>query len=56
MKALFMVLLLLWILCGLAGDWMIDGLGDLHYKAIMRGPLTLHDAFTDDPPSYPWGS
>jgi hypothetical protein len=50
MKLLVAVLLLIWLLCGLAGSWWLD---DMHWKPIARGPLTMAKAFNDDPPSYP---
>jgi hypothetical protein len=53
MKALIGFVLIFWVICGFAGDWMIDGLGDLHWKAIARGPLTLIDAMSDTPVSVP---
>ena len=40
----------IWLLCGLAGAWMI---GDLHWKPIVKGPITLSEAFKDDPVTYP---
>lgn len=42
-----------WLLCGLAGDWMIDGRDNLHWKDVVRGPLTLIQAFNEHPVSYP---
>jgi hypothetical protein len=54
MKAMVYVLMFLWLVCGLAADWWIDGLGNLHMREILRGPLTLSEAFNDEPPTYPW--
>ena len=53
MKALFSVGVFLWIMCGFAGDCMVDGIGDLHWKEIARGPLTLMEGFQDDPVTVP---
>jgi hypothetical protein len=40
----------IWLICGLAGGWMM---GDLHWKPIAKGPITLAKAFRDDPVTYP---
>jgi hypothetical protein len=40
----------IWLVCGLAGGWMM---GDLHWKPIVKGPITLAKAFKDDPVTYP---
>ena len=42
--------LFIWLLCGLTGAWW---LGDMHWKPIARGPITLIKAFNDRPVSYP---
>jgi hypothetical protein len=53
MKLFVVVMIFLWLFCGLAGDWMIDGGGDLHWQKIIRGPITLIQAFNDDPVTIP---
>ena len=53
MKALFGVLVFLWLLCGLVGAWRMDGLDDMHWKTIARGPISLVKAFNDQPVTYP---
>lgn len=44
--------LFFWLLCGLIGDWMLDGRENLHWKAVARGPLILIEAFNADPISF----
>ena len=53
MKLWIGVFVLFWLICGFAGDWMIDGLADLHWKEIAKGPITLVDAFNENPVTYP---
>jgi len=55
MKPLLSILVIIWIVCGFAGEWRLDGLDDLHWKAIARGPLTLAEAFEEDPVTVPTG-
>ena len=55
MKLLLTVGLIFWVICGFAGDWMMDGLGDLHWKAIAWGPLTLIEGLNEDSPTLPTG-
>ena len=50
MKLLIVILLLVWLLCGLVGAWRMD---DMRLKVIARGPLTLVEALNDNPVSYP---
>jgi hypothetical protein len=52
MKPLLAVGLTIWLVCGLAGAWMES---DLHWKPIARGPLTLQEAFDEDPVTIPTG-
>jgi hypothetical protein len=53
LKALVACALFIWLLCGFAGAWMLDRLGDLHWKVIARGPITLVRAFNEKPVTYP---
>jgi hypothetical protein len=53
MKLFVGLAVFVWLLCGLAGTWMLEGSGDLQWKMIARGPLTLVKAFNDKPVSYP---
>lgn len=52
MKLLLTVGLVFWFVCGIAGAWM---LGDFGWKPIARGPLTLVEAFNEDPVTIPTG-
>jgi hypothetical protein len=53
MKIFVGLAVFIWLLCGLAGTWMLEGSGDLQWKMIARGPITLVKAFNDKPVSYP---
>ena len=53
MKLFVAVMIFVWILCGFIGAWRLEGLGDMHFKSIARGPLTLVKAFNDNPVTYP---
>lgn len=53
MKLAVGILIFIWLLCGLVGDWMLEGGGDLHFKRIAYGPITLADALNEHPVSYP---
>lgn len=50
MKAFAAVALFIWLMCGLAGAWMLDS---LHWKPIAKGPITLAKAFNEKPVTYP---
>jgi hypothetical protein len=53
MKALFGVLVFIWLLCGFVGAWRLDELHPLHWGTVARGPLSLVEAFNDQPVTYP---
>ena len=53
MKAFVVFAVFIWLLCGLIGAWWLDGLGELQFKSIAKGPITLVKAFNDNPVSYP---
>jgi hypothetical protein len=53
MKLAVGVLVLLWLICGFAGAWMLEGGNNLHFKSIARGPITLVKAFNEKPVTYP---
>jgi hypothetical protein len=55
MKLLLTVMMIFWVICGFAGECMLDGIGDLRWKGVARGPLTLVEAFNDDPVTLPTG-
>jgi hypothetical protein len=53
MKAFVIFVVLIWLVCGLTGAWMLDKLDGEHWSYIARGPLTLVDAINDKPVHYP---
>jgi hypothetical protein len=53
MKLAIGVIVFFWLLCGLVGAWMLDDLDADHWKKIARGPITLADALSDHPVTYP---
>jgi hypothetical protein len=53
MKLLIVIALFFWFICGFAGEWRLDGLDDLHWKGVARGPLTLVEALNEDPVHVP---
>ena len=53
MKLWIGIAVFVWVLCGFAGAWRLEGLGSLHFKTIAKGPITLAKAFNDDPVTYP---
>ena len=52
MKLLFGFALMIWVICGVAGGWMLEGV-HLHLRSVAGGPMTLingmHDAPAYDP-------
>lgn len=50
MKLLIVVLMIVWLACGLFGAWRLD---DMRPKSILLGPLTMAKGFNDAPVSYP---
>jgi len=53
MKFAFAVLVFIWVLCGCIGAWWNDHLNAAHWKEIAKGPITLAQAYNDNPPTYP---
>lgn len=53
MKLFVAFAVFIWFICGFAGAWRLEGLDDLHWKTIARGPISLVKAFNEDPVSYP---
>jgi hypothetical protein len=49
MKLFIAVAVLLWFLCGFVGAWRLEGLDELHWKTVARGPITLIAAFNERP-------
>jgi hypothetical protein len=52
MKLWLGIAVFFWLLCGLIGDWMLEGRDNLHWKDIGRGPITLVKAFNENPVTY----
>jgi len=52
MKLFIGVALFIWLVCGLAGDWLLEGREDLHWKPIAKGPITLIKAMKQSPPTF----
>jgi hypothetical protein len=50
MKLLIIILATIWLMCGLFGAWW---LGDMHFRRVALGPITLVKAFDDQPVTYP---
>lgn len=47
MKLAVGILVFVWLLCGVAGAWMM-GDSSVHWKTIAKGPITLTKAFGED--------
>jgi K+-transporting ATPase c subunit len=52
-KAFVVFAMFIWLLCGFIGAWWLEGLGDMHFKTIARGPISLVKAFNENPVTYP---
>jgi hypothetical protein len=54
MKLLIAVAVLLWLVSGLVGAWMLEGDEDLRWKTVARGPISLVKALNEEEPlAYP---
>jgi hypothetical protein len=53
MKLAFGFLVFLWVFMGLLGAWWLDDLDADHWAEIAKGPITLADAYNENPPNYP---
>jgi hypothetical protein len=51
MKWAIVIAVLFWLLCGLAGAWMMGDVSRDNWKAIARGPITLAKAIGEEPPA-----
>ena len=45
--------IILWLICGVGGSAWEDGFGNMHFKKIAKGPITLVHAINDNPVTYP---
>jgi hypothetical protein len=52
-KLFVIFVLFFWLLCGLLGAWWQDGPGNMHFKSIAKGPITMVHAFNNKPVTYP---
>jgi hypothetical protein len=52
-KWAIIILVLVWLLCGVTGAWMLNDLDRDHWKTIARGPITLAKAVKEDPATVP---
>jgi hypothetical protein len=55
MKWFFAFIVFGWLLCGVIGAAWLGDLDSAHWKKIAKGPLTLIQAFTEEPVSVPTG-
>jgi hypothetical protein len=53
MKAFVVFAMFIWLLCGFIGAWRMDGLGEMRFKTIARGPISLVRSFNEYPVTYP---
>ena len=52
MKLFIGLSLFIWIVCGLAGDWLLEGSDGLSWQGIAKGPITLIKAMQRNPPTF----
>jgi hypothetical protein len=52
-KLFVIFVLFFWLICGLLGAWWQDGPGNMHFKSIAKGPITMVHAFNNKPVTYP---
>ena len=53
MKLFLIFVLVLWLICGVAGAAWEHGVGNMHFRAIAMGPITLVHAINNNPVTYP---
>ena len=53
MKLFVIFVLFFWLLCGFIGAWRLEGAGNMHWKTIARGPISMVHAFKEYPVTYP---
>ena len=53
MKMFVGIAVFVWLLCGLAGAWMLEGANHMHARTIIRGPISLIKAINDAGTPYP---
>ncbi len=47
MRSFLALAVVLWVLCGMIGAWMLQADGDVRLEMIARGPITLVKAFNE---------
>lgn len=52
-RTVLLILVAFWLICGFAGSWRLEGRGNMQWKSIAKGPLTLVRAFNEKPVTYP---
>ena len=52
MKPFLVFALFVWLLCGFVGAWRLEGVHDMKFKTILRGPISLVHAFNEYPVDY----
>jgi len=52
-KLFLLFVLFVWLLCGVAGAAWLEGVGNMHFKSIAKGPITLIHAINENPVNYP---
>lgn len=53
MKFFVGFVLFVWLLCGVVGAGWLEGLGNMHFKTIAKGPISLVHAINANPVTYP---
>ena len=52
MKLFLGFAIFIWLLCGFLGDWRLEGVHNMQWKHIVRGPITLIHAMREYPIDY----
>ena len=52
MKLFIGVALFIWLVCGLAGEWLLEDGGDIRWQSVAKGPITLIKAMERSPPTF----
>jgi hypothetical protein len=45
--------MMIWLICGVIGAAWDEGLGNMHFKTIAKGPISLVHAINQNPVIYP---
>ena len=52
MKLFIGVALFIWLVCGLAGEWLLEDGDHLRWQSVAKGPITLVKAMRQSPPTF----